>query len=200
MMYKKPETKVTIGVSFPIVAKIIGSFSGARCVTLIPQEDTLKIQVDTGKGESEFEVNLMDIEMEELEIPDLEYGVELRLAISELKDAVDQADKLEADAMDIVCSPDGTLRMHYKTDLLSGNVAICGGKEVSIAEESKASIATVYIKGFFQAGIVSPNVDLKYSGNEVPILVHCPLLASNGELSETSFVEMHIAPRVNDEE
>jgi hypothetical protein len=200
MMYRPPASPISFGVSFAVMSKILSAFSNASCTTLKPHPEKSKLEVFvmTPKGENQFLVNQMDIDEDELEVPEMEYEITRDIDTSTIKDSTDQADKLGAESIVITRNSKNEMRMSYRTDFLEGNVLIAEGGEEEMTE-NEVSIATAYLKSFISIGPFGPKTQVCYDQSYVPVRVKCPLISSSGELSTNDFVEIHIAPRVNDD-
>lgn len=202
LTYIPPETDVSIGVSFTILSKILSSCSNAQSTTIKPSTETgkLEIFVLTDKGENYFVVNPMEIEEDELGVPELDYEVSRTFDTVSLKDATDQADKLGAEVLNITRTKMNEIRLLYKTDLTEGDITICEGEDKESYSSNTVSIATSYLKGFLGSGPFGPSVFIAYDKCDIPMCVKCHLVKPSGDVSEKDFVEIHIAPRVSDDE
>ena len=202
LSYIPPESEVTVGVSFAILSKILSACSSSQSTTIRPSPDTGKLElfVMTDKGENHFVVSPMDIEEDGLEVPEMDYEVSRTFDTASLKDATDQAEKLGAEVLNITRTRMNEIRLLYKTDLTEGNITVCEGDDKESYRDNTISIATSYLKGFLGSGPFGPNVCIGYDNCDIPMRVKCPLMKSSGEVSDHDFVEIHIAPRVNDEE
>lgn len=199
LTYVPPESEIVMGVSFSILSKILSACTNATSTTLKPSPDSgkLEIYVMTDKGENSFIVNPMEIDEDELGIPEIQYEVSRTFDTGSLKDATDQADKLGAEVLNFTRTRTNEIRLHYTTDLLEGNVVVCEGGDEEHEETNMVSIATSYLKGFLGSGPFGPKVSIGYDQCDIPMCVKCPLVMSSGDLSEEDFVEIHIAPRAN---
>jgi proliferating cell nuclear antigen PCNA len=203
MMYNAPESEIVIGVSFLILSKILSACSNATCTTLKPSPDNgnLEIFVMTDKGENKFVVNPMEIDTEQMDVPEMEYEVSHTLDTATLKEATDQAENLSAEVLNITRATNNEIRVRYKTDLLEGDVTIVeGGEGEERDRDNTVSIATSYLKNFLGSGPFGPKVSIGYDDCDIPMRVKCPLVGISGDISENDFVEIHIAPRVNDDD
>jgi len=201
LTYVPPESNVSVGVSFAVLSKILSSCSNAQSTTLKPSTENgkLEIFVLTDKGENHFVVSPMDIEEDELGVPEMDYEVSRTFDTTSLKDATDQAEKLGAEFLNITRTKMNEIRLLYKTDLTEGNITVCEGEDKESYSSNTVSIATSYLKGFLGSGPFGPNVFIGYDNCDIPMCVKCPLVKSSGDVSDVDFVEIHIAPRVNDD-
>lgn len=200
LTYVPPEKNVSVGVSFAILSKILSSCSNAKSTTIKPSMENgkLEIFVLTDKGENHFVVSPMDIEEDELGVPEMDYEVSRTFDTASLKDATDQAEKLGAEYLNVTRTKMNEIRLLYKTDLTEGNITVCEGEDTETYSSNTVSISTSYLKGFLGSGPFGPSVFIGYDNCDVPMCVRCPLVKSSGDVSEQDFVEIHIAPRVKD--
>jgi hypothetical protein len=90
------------------------------------------------------------------------------------------------------------MRIKYTTDIIDGNVIMAEGGDEGLPINS-VSVATSYLKGFLGAGPFGPNTQLCYDESNIPVRVKCPLVSVSGNISDKDFVEIHIAPRTEDD-
>lgn len=201
----------TVGVQFKLLSRIINSFSPDSTLTLevSPGADSMAIRVRTEDGNNTFAIKLMDIESDSLEVPDMEYTMEMDIPFDKFKARMEQAEKLEADTIQFKYDGEGKLIVHYETNTLTADVVVhqdrgggsdsapvsgagvvespCGTEPVGI------SIASKYPRRLFGAGVLSPMVSVGIT-NGIPMKVRCNL--TDGD----SYVELHIAPKIDDED
>lgn len=201
LSYIAPENEICIGVSFGILSKILSTCPNAQSTTLKPSPDSgkLEIFIMTDKGENHFVVSPMNIEEDELGVPELNYEVSRTFDTVSLKDATYQAEKLGAEVLNITRTKMNDIRLLYKTDLTEGNIIVCEGEDKEMYDDNMVSIATSFLKGFLDSGPFGPNVFIGYDNCDIPMCVKCPLVKDCGEVSDQDFVEIHIAPRVNED-
>lgn len=200
----------TIGIQFKLLAKIVNSFSPDSTLTLdvSPEADILTIRVRTEDGENTFAVKLMDIDADSLEVPDMEYTMEMDIPYEKFKARMEQAEKLEANTIQFKYDGEGKLSVHYETNTLTAEIVVhqdtgsstgvCSGSgsiESSAGTEAvETSIASKYPRRLFGAGVLSPVVSVGIT-NGLPMKIRCKA-GGDGD----SYVELHIAPRIEDEE
>jgi hypothetical protein len=200
MTYTPPQSPMSIGLSFSVMSKILSACSNATCTTLKPDHTTQKLGVFvmTDKGENQFNVSQMEIDEDEMGVPDMDYEITRTIDTSAIKEATDQADKLGADSLTLTRTHTNELRMTYTSDLVEGNVLVDCGEETG-TRKNEVTIATTYLKGFLGSGPFGPKTIVCYDGSSAPLRVKCPLVNMSGDLSEHDYVEIHIAPRSNDD-
>jgi proliferating cell nuclear antigen PCNA len=200
MMYRPSETTQIAGVPFRVLYKILSAFQNAITITLKLGEiqDKMVIIVDTESGGmNQFQMALMNIEMDELEVPsDIPYAAEFTIPSSNLKEYINQVEKLEVDSFTIKST--GTdVRMTYSNTHLTGDVCLLPSFESS--SPVSVMIATKYGKLFYSSGNFGEMSVVKL-GHGIPLVFNVPLeMMATGEPSPQSFVEMFIAPKINDD-
>lgn len=197
MIYQPMEHTTQFGVSFKILAKILGTFQSASMVTIKVGEiaDKMDLTFVVGSSQSEFQVSLMNIDMDELEIPPIEYSANIDIITSVAKDFVSQAEKLEVDSMTLRYTGK-ELRMKYSTTILKGD--LCMKEDTEAGSPVETVIATKYIKSFFSSGTFGEMITIKL-GREQPMLLRVGLEKLGGGDSSDSFVEFYISPRITDD-
>lgn len=191
-----------IGVSFQVLSKILSSCSGVSSISIMPDKTSNKLHMNltSSKGVNSFIVNQMEIEGEELEVPDIDYIVQQSIDTGAVKDGVDQADKLGADVIDITRTSKSEIRIKYSTDMVEGDSLVYSPPSAFHTEEDSIRVATSYLKGFVSAGPYGPQIELSYSGSEYPLRARSYFVGASGEISKTEYVEIHIAPKIDDDD
>jgi len=201
MMYRPSTTTQIAGVPFRVLYKILSAFQNALTVTLKMGEvrDKMVIIIDTETGGlNEFQMALMNIEADELEIPaDLEYASEVKIPSATLKEYINQVEKLEVDSF-TVKHTGSEVRMSYSNTHLSGDVCLLPSCEIARSPVS-VMIATKYGKLFYSSGNFG-EISIMKLGHGIPMVFNVPLeTMTTGEASSESFVEMFVAPKINDD-
>jgi proliferating cell nuclear antigen PCNA len=202
MMYRPSTSTQVAGVPFKVLYKILSAFQNALTVTLklgaVRDKMVIAIDTETG-GLNEFQMALMNIEVDELEIPEnLEYAAEIKIPTSNLKEYINQVEKLEVDAFTIKNT--GTeVRMTYSNTHLTGDVCLLPSCETASTPVS-VMISTKYGKLFYSSGNFG-EISIMKLGHGIPMVFNVPLeTMATGEPSPESFVEIFIAPKINDDD
>ena len=204
MIYRPSTSTQVAGVPYRVLYKILSAFQNALTVTLKMGEvrDKMVINIDTETGGmNEFQMALMNIEADELEIPDdLEYAAEVKIPSSTLKEYINQVEKLEVDSFTIKHTG-SEVRMTYSNTHLTGDVCLLPSCESNapVTAPVNVMIATKYGKLFYSSGNFGETSVMKL-GHGIPMVFNVPLeTMTSGEPSHESFVEIFIAPKVNDD-
>lgn len=141
----------------------------------------------------------MDIDNEQLGIPDTDYKCQIQMPGEEFKRIITDLQVL-GDTCTISCTKEG-VRFSVTGQIGTGNILV-KATEVSEKEEDHVKInmeepvelnfALRYLKFFTQATALSPIVNICMSP-EVPIVVDYPI-------NETGFVKFYLAPKIDEEE
>lgn len=200
LTYSSPEDEFNIGVSFVMLYKILNSCPSSTSTTLIASSgnNVMEINVRGSRGRHKYKLSLIEIDTDEMEVPEMDYLVERELDTSCVKDAIDNTEKLGADTFTIVQTADGNLRIKYSTDYIEGDIVVEDSKTPSA--ESSVMLSTNFAKGFIGSGPYGPKTIISYTHDEVPVRFKCPLIGKDDKISERDYVEIHIAPRTIDDD
>lgn len=187
-----PVHNISIGVSFDILHKILSVYPYAMYTTLRPNIDdgNLDILIMTEKGEQRFTMNCIKVDECEMEIPDMEYLVDVVLNTGDVMNAIDQVDSLGIKEVTIIQTELGDIRIRYSSRHLKGDVIIGYGVDERGRGEMLC-IQIAYLKMFLESGPLSRKIRLSYTGNSTPLRVRCPFVS---KASRRDFVEIHISP------
>lgn len=189
---------ITTGVPYKILTKIIGAFSSPTHlkITVSGESDAMELEVATSDGLSRFVIKLMELEEEEMDVPEMEYDVSVDVPFKTLQKALGQAETLDATSVNLAWVPgsdENELRLYYKTDAVDADVVV-NTSTTGSNEPSNVSIAASYPKRLFAAGQMSPNVSVGFSDG-LPVRFQCVHDAeTNGR------TELYVAPRIEDDE
>lgn len=186
-----------LGVTYKYLVKIIGSFASPKSITLEKQLDTdrLSLIIETEDGVSEFEIRLMDIETDELTIPELEYDVVADVSFKTLQKAVGQAETLEAEDIDLVWDTSKEdkkqLRVRYSTDMVNADVIVYTSEE-GCDTTTKVSLIGKFPKRLFAVGQMSSTIKVGFS-EDLPVMFR-------EDHGDDGYTIMYVAPRVSDDD
>merc|ERR1712070_848675 len=154
---------------------------------------------NTGEDEvSEFDLKLMQIESEHMEIPEQQYQVVTKMPSAKFLKIVKDLKEF-GETMQISASKDG-MRFSVKGDIGDGNVMVKpresdkseGRVSLTVKEPVVATFALAYLVKFAKAAPLSGSVELGV-GADMPISVKYDL--DNAENGHMCF---HLAPKVED--
>jgi len=198
----KCDRATTLGMNMEAVSKVM---------KMCNPTDVLKLRADngadhatfvcenTGEDEiSEFDLKLMQIEAEHMEIPEQTYQVVARMPSGKFLKIVKDLKEF-GETMQISATKDG-LRFSVKGDLGDGNVMLKpreSDKEeeritLTVKEPVVATFALAYLVKFAKAAPLSGSVELGV-GADMPISVKYDL-----DNAENGHMQFHLAPKVED--
>merc|ERR1711865_451623 len=156
--------------------------------------DTVNFQCESGEDDriADFELKLMQIESEHMEIPEQQYKVVAKLPSSEfLKICRDL--KEFGETMQIQASKDG-IRFSVAGDVGTGNVVL-KPREAEKPEDRVAVTATFalrYLVTFAKAAPLSSTVELGL-GPDSPLMVKYEL-----ENADNGYMQFYLAPKIDE--
>ena len=146
------------------------------------------------------ELKLMDIDSEQLGIPDTEYKCTIQMPSGEFQRIIRDMQVL-GDTLTISCTKEG-VKFHVNGDLGTGNVLIRQNNSADSKDEEKVLIemeepveltfALRYLNFFTKATALGPTVILNMSP-DVPVVVEYPI-------GETGHIKYYLAPKIDEDE
>jgi len=194
----------TLGINTSSMSKLLKCAGNDDVITLSaqPESDVLNLMFEAPSQDrvSDFELKLMDIQNEQLGIPDTDYDCNVRMPSAEFQRIIRDLQVL-GDTCTIQCSKDG-IRFSVAGDLGNGSVLLRpnGGntdKEeeqvvIDMKEQVELTFALRYLNFFTKATSLSPTVVISMSP-EVPVVIEYPI-------SQKGHVKYYLAPKIDDEE
>merc|ERR1711977_167793 len=147
---------------------------------------------------SEFDLKLMQIESEHMEIPEQQYQVVAQMPSAKFLKIVKDLKEF-GETMQIIASKDG-MRFSVKGDIGDGNVMVKPRESdkseervsLTVKEPVVATFALAYLVKFAKAAPLSGSVELGI-GADMPISVKYEL-----DNAENGHMQFHLAPKVED--
>ena len=145
------------------------------------------------------ELKLMDIDSEQLGIPDTDYKCTIQMPSGEFQRIIRDMQVL-GDTLTISCTKEG-VKFHVNGDLGTGNVLIrqnnTADKEeervlIEMEEPVELTFALRYLNFFTKATSLGGTVILSMSP-DVPVVVEYPI-------GETGHIKYYLAPKIDEEE
>lgn len=133
------DRNVTLGINIQTMSKILKCASNDDNVTLTctdnPDELTFKFESPQGERDSEYEIKLVDIDSENLGIPEQDYAVTVKLPSTELARICRDLSQL-GDTLEIAVTKDG-VQFQTKGDVGTGKVTL---KQTTNADKEEDNI------------------------------------------------------------
>ena len=188
---------IIIGMNTNIFPKILTTWTNDHIIKLsTSKESYLDVSFEKSSGNSEynkyFEIPLIDIEMEKLQIPEQEYTLDIEFDSRKLKKLVDEL-CIIGDSVSMVCnekeinatskSIEGSIKINIPFDDI---------EEYSIEEDAtiNATFSLKYLKNMCVFNKVSPVAKLYLTNDQPMQFKYC--------MSEDSFVRFYVAPTIDD--
>jgi proliferating cell nuclear antigen len=146
-----------------------------------------------------IELKLMDIDSEQLGIPDTEYKCTISMPSGEFQRIIRDMQVL-GDTLTISCTKEG-VKFGVTGDLGAGNVLIRQNSTaekdedrvmIDMQEPVELTFALRYLNFFTKATSLGPTVILSMSP-EVPVVVEYPI-------GETGYIKYYLAPKIDEDE
>ncbi len=194
---------ISLGFNSTNMSKILKCAGNDDVITLKAEDEgealTLMFESPSQDRVSDFELKLMDIDREQLGIPDTEYKCTIQMPSNEFQRIIRDLQVL-GDSCVISCTKEG-IRFSVSGDMGTGNVLLrstpAGGDKpeetvsIDMTEPVELTFALRYLNFFTKATCLGPRVILSMSP-EVPVVVEYPI-------EETGFIKYYLAPKIDEE-
>lgn len=198
----KCDRPVSLGMNIEALAKVL---------KMCGEKDSLKIHADNGADHvsfqtqsnsedkiAEFDLKLMEIESDHMEIPEQTYKCLVKVPSAEFLKIVKDLKEF-GETMQISASKDG-VKFSVQGDLGSGNVMLKPRESdkpdervsLTVHEPVTAAFALRYLNNFAKAAPLCGTVDLGL-GSDMPLSVKYDL-----ENAENGHIQFHLAPKVDE--
>jgi len=190
------DRNLAMGIQMGSFSKLLKCANNDDVITLKADDsgDLLEMLFESPKGEKEshYEMKLMDLDCEQLGIPDQEYSCNISLPAGEFNKICRDLSQI-GECIVITCTKDG-VQFSAKGDLGSGTVKLSQSDEVSveISEPVQLTFAIKYLNLFTKATPLSDQVCLSMS-NDVPLVVEY-------KIEDMGHIKYFLAPKIDDEE
>lgn len=197
------DRNVALGLNMANMGKLLKCAQGDDVITLRAEDegDALTMTFESMKEDriSEFELKLMDIDAEQLGIPEQEYTCTVQMPSAEFQRIVRDLGVI-GDTCTISCSKEG-VKFSVAGDLGKGDITVRQNAAVEdenervvceMQEPCELTFALRYLNFFTKATPLSPTVAISMSP-DVPIVIEY-------QIDTYGFVRFYLAPKINDEE
>jgi len=196
------DRNLSLGLSLANLGKILKCAGTEDTLTLkaIDEPDTLSLMFENKTQDKimDFEMKLMDIDEENLGIPDQEYKCKITMDCNEFARIIRDLSAL-GDTCNIACTKDG-VKFSVEGDVGNANITIKPtktvdkeeGTSITMKEPVELTFALRYLKFFTQAAPLSSKVSLSMS-EDIPLLTEFQLGDNAGSL------KYYLAPKIDEE-
>ena len=196
---------VLIGISSSILFKILNSREKTQKITInydrIYNQDKLNIHFTGGENKEEFdkhfEVSLINIDGEWMEIPDMDYQAELTLSSYNFANIINQL-KMFGTNLEINCSENKIILCASSPEngkmFVEINIEDLTAFSINEGETVKLSFSLQYLHNICLYNKLSKEIELKFSEN-VPIKITYNIFGD-----EEAKMTFYLAPKINDDD
>lgn len=194
---------ISLGFNATNMGKILKCAGNDDIITLKAEDDgdSLALVFESPGQDriADFELKLMDIDSEQLGIPDTEYKCTIQMPSVEFQRIIRDMQVL-GDTLAISCTKEG-VKFHVEGDLGTGNVLIRQNNTaekvedrvlIEMEEPVELTFALRYLNFFTKATSLGPTVILSMSP-DVPVVVEYPI-------GETGHIKYYLAPKIDEDE
>lgn len=193
---------LALGFNSSNLGKILKCAANEDVLTLKAEDEgeklTLMFESPNQDRISDFELNLMEINEEQLGIPETDYKCTVKMPSGEFQRIIRDMMTL-GDTCEISCSKEG-IRFSVKGDLGTGNVLIRANADpekeaeqvvIDMEEPVELTFALRYLNLFTKATSLGPSVIISMSP-DVPIVIEYPI-------SDMGHIKYFLAPKIDEE-
>ena len=191
-------TSTVIGINSTILYKILSTRDKCQNIELQLQDDGMCIQFTSDNKaifNKTFRMPLIDLDVEQMEIPEIEYQAEFSLPSATFANLINQL-KLFGDAMDIECSEEKITLVSNSLECgtMSANINIDDLTAFAIEENEtvKMSFSLAHLHSIAQFSKLAKEVEIKLKRNYPVQVVY--------NLDDTATVRFYLAPKIGDED
>jgi len=196
------DRSLNLGFNSANIAKIFKCAGSDDIVTLKAEDsgDTLTLMFESPSQDriADFELKLMEIDNEQMGIPDMEYKCTVKMPSGEYQRIIRDLGVM-GDTCTISCTKEG-IKFSVKGDMGSGSILVRANKTekeeeqvvIAMEEPVELTFALRYLNFFTKATPLSPVVVLSFSP-EVPVVVEYPI-------EELGYIKYFLAPKIDENE
>ena len=197
------DRSIPLGVNMGSLSKIIKAAGPDDSITLKAGDnsETLGLVFESPRGEriSDYELKLMDLDIQQLGVPQTEYDVQVKMSSAELqricRDLITLDDTVKISALK------DSVRFKAKGDMGSGSVILsqsCGsidkemapGTTILLRNPTEIDLSLKFLSAFTKATPLSDSVNIGFSEG-IPCLVEYPI-------ENMGYLRFYLAPKVDD--
>jgi proliferating cell nuclear antigen len=190
---------VAIGISSSILYKILNAREKSQNIQIVYETtttDTLSLHFtseEKNNFDKHFEVPLIDLEMDYMTIPPIEYVAEFTIPSGVFSGLINQL-KMFGESMDITCSEEKIVLFSNSID--SGKMSVemniddLTSFSIDEGEELKLSFSLNYLHNICAFNKLSKEMEIKLANNFPLSIIY--------DLSNEGFMKFYLAPKIDD--
>ena len=192
---------VSMGIRIPSMSKLLKCANNDDIVTIratdMPTVVLLTFESPTGERTSQYELKLIDLNIEHLTIPDIQYSCEINMPSLELQKICKHLGQI-GEYLKIACST-GCVEFSAHGDLGSGCIKLRQNNnssedqtvQINVTDSVTLAFSLHYLNFMVKATPLSRNVSLSLSP-ELPLNIEY-------NIPNTGFLRYYLAPNINDD-
>jgi len=201
--YYRCDRPASLGVSLSNLAKVLKCAANDDTVTLKAKDngDVLSLMFESKNQDRimDFDLKLMDLEQEQLSIPETEYKCKVLIAADEFKRII--ADLLALGDTCTISAEKAGVRFSVDGDVGKANITLKPGEaaedadkstNIAVEEPVELRFALRYLNYFAKATPLASKVKLSMT-KDVPLLVEY-------KMEESGKIQYYLAPKIDEEE
>lgn len=195
---------IPIGINMSSLSKIIKCGNNEDSLTLKANDDgeTLSIVFESPKGEkvSDYELKLMDLDIDHLTVPDASYDVNVRMSASEFQRICRDLQNI-SESVTISAIKD-CLKFSAEGEIANGSILVRqntavdadtkSSTQINMVQPASLGLSLKFLNMFTKATSLSEHVILGMSDG-VPMLVEYPI-------EDLGYLRFYLAPKVGDDD
>lgn len=195
------DRNLSMGINLASMSKILKCAGNDDVITLKAEDnaDTITLVFESPNNEkvSDYEMKLIDLDTEQLGIPDTEYSCVVKMPSAEFQRICRDLSQI-GESVVICCTKEG-VKFSASGDLGTGNIKLAQNssadkeEEAVIVEMNEAvtlTFALRYLNFFTKATPLSPQVTLSMS-QDVPLVVEY-------KTADMGYIRYYLAPKIED--
>ncbi|XP_032805831.1 proliferating cell nuclear antigen [Petromyzon marinus] len=197
------DRNLAMGINLTSMSKILKCAGNDDMITLRAEDNadilTLVFEAQNHEKVSDYEMKLMDLDVEQLGIPEQDYSAVVKMPSGEFSRICRDLSQI-GDSVVICCTKDG-VKFSASGELGTGNIKLSqtsgADKEeeavtIEMSEAVQLTFALRYLNFFTKATPLSPTVTLRMSA-DVPLVVEYGI-------ADMGHIKYYLAPKIEDEE
>ncbi|ELK34489.1 Proliferating cell nuclear antigen [Myotis davidii] len=197
------DCNLAMGVNLTSMSKVLKYAGNEDIITLRAEDNAntlaLVFEAPTQEKVSDYEMKLMDLDVEQLGIPEQEYSCVVKMSSGEFAHICRDLSHI-GDAVVISCGKDG-IKFSASGELGNGNIKLSQTSNVDKEEEAVAiemnevvqlTFVLRYLNFFTKTTSLSPTVTLSMSA-DVPLVVEY-------KIADMGHLKYYLNPKIKDEE
>lgn len=197
------DRNLSLGINLPSMSKILKCAGNDDVITIKAGDSadnvTFVFESPNQEKVSDYEMKLIDLDVEHLGIPDTEYSTVVKLPSAEFQRICRDLSQI-GDSVVISCTKEG-VKFSASGDLGTGNIKLAQTSstdkedEAVVVEMNQAvclTFALRYLNFFTKATPLSPQVSLSMS-QDVPLVVEY-------KIADMGFLRFYLAPKIEDQD